>query len=571
MDATQGSTLAPGDTDDIISAHGSASSGLLNLSESSAPVPPEHAGVYYAGLPSCPPLLWRSSKAPWRTRHPGPEAYTIRKRLRPVFGHTINEVWDELGPKVCQLLDSKALRWTSIDVVRFQLQLEVEEPVGPVVLWVGVDPESAQDPSACGIDCLKLLHEFGLDDVEVEFRASSYIRSSSQTVRGPRLLPPVSELDPTVAVRAPFTATLGLSIAAQATLGSEGTGGLYIAQGGSSSNILLLTTRHVILPPDVYPNDDFSVIRLPDPSVTLLGERAASEAFESCKTQIDLQTLKKRITKNQIAALSNQMAALSNEGAGYGDAEGEITRDQLKATKSSIRALKRFGWTVKRDWAEPTDRIIGRFVHAPPIILGAAPEGFTQDYALVQLDMAKFGDAFRGNVVDLGTEIHPYNFFTMMREFANPFKYPVDRLLQLQDVIPLASMRNPEHVNRNGDPGLVVLKRGKSTGITVGLATGVFSYVREYSKDQSQAPRTSQEWPVLPFGNGRGDVFSDVGDSGSVIVDGLGRVGGLITGGSGQPGPDGGIDVTYATPLCWLLSRIQASGFPDARVYSRSQ
>ncbi|KZV80173.1 hypothetical protein EXIGLDRAFT_630707, partial [Exidia glandulosa HHB12029] len=455
--------------------------------------------------------------------------------------------------------------------------------VGPVVLWVGVDPESAQDPSACGIDCLKLLREYKLDDVEVEFRASTYVRTASQTVRGPRLLPPVSDLDPTVAVRAPFTAALGLSIAAQATLDYEGTGGLYIAQGGGSSNILLLTVGTCVVAPNPPSHPRAYETRRPardlgeSPSCACsprswYSHDTASSALQDGVLGVPwhehLGNVRGRDTGNDDANARNATIREANHHL-------KISRDKLKATKTSIRALKRFGRTVKRDWAEPTDRIIGRLVHAPPLILGAAPEGFTQDYALVQLDMAKFGDAFKGNVVDLGASLsYQRTFFTMMREFGNPFKYPVFRLLQLQGVIPLTSLRKPEHVNCNGDPGLVVMKRGKGIGITIGLATGVFSYVREYFKDLDQAPQTSLEWPILPlkFKNGPRDyyVFSDVGDSGSVIVDGLGRVGGLITGGSGQPGSDGHIDVTYATPFCWLLSRIQAGGFPDAHVYSRS-
>ena len=45
------------------------------------------------------------------------------------------------------------------------------------------------------------------------------------------------------------------------------------------------------------------------------------------------------------------------------------------------------------------------------------------------------------------------------------------------------------------------------------------------------------------------NAFSKRGDSGSVIVDGRGRFGGLLTGGTGLTES---IDVTYATPFFWL-------------------
>jgi hypothetical protein len=57
--------------------------------------------------------------------------------------------------------------------------------------------------------------------------------------------------------------------------------------------------------------------------------------------------------------------------------------------------------------------------------------------------------------------------------------------------------------------------------------------------------------------------FSAPGDSGSIVADGRGRVGGLITGGAGNTKF---VDVTYATPLFWLLPRIKANGFPNAHL-----
>jgi hypothetical protein len=62
---------------------------------------------------------------------------------------------------------------------------------------------------------------------------------------GPNLLEPASDLDPDVDVRGPLTPALGLSIAAQATPHAEGTGGIYLAEGGDSKKVLLVTAHHV--------------------------------------------------------------------------------------------------------------------------------------------------------------------------------------------------------------------------------------------------------------------------------------------------------------------------------------
>ena len=59
------------------------------------------------------------------------------------------------------------------------------------------------------------------------------------------------------------------------------------------------------------------------------------------------------------------------------------------------------------------------------------------------------------------------------------------------------------------------------------------------------------------------EVFSAPGDSGSIIADIRGRIGGMLTDGSGKADS---IDLTYATQFWWLLQRIRANGFPNAHL-----
>ena len=102
----------------------------------------------------------------------------------------------------------------------------------------------------------------------------------------------------------------------------------------------------------------------------------------------------------------------------------------------------------------------------------------------------------------------------------------------------------------------MVIKRGGATGVTIGRANNIFSKIRYFSSKAE--PQTSQEWCILPFDN-KHAPFSDVGDSGSVIVDGRGRIGGLLTGGGGN-GITLSSDVTYATPIGFLLKRMKQNG-----------
>ena len=121
-------------------------------------------------------------------------------------------------------------------------------------------------------------------------------------------------------------------------------------------------------------------------------------------------------------------------------------------------------------------------------------------------------------------------------------------------------MRHPDMLDSDGERCLLVIKKGNTTGLTIGRAIGIFSCVREYFSDGTN--QTSREWSILPYGNKSG-VFSEAGDSGSIIADTRGRIGGLLTGGAGKAGST---DITYATPFFWLFECIKANGLPNAHL-----
>ena len=131
------------------------------------------------------------------------------------------------------------------------------------------------------------------------------------------------------------------------------------------------------------------------------------------------------------------------------------------------------------------------------------------------------------------------------------FKYPTERLLELRGIL------SEDH---DGESYLYVIKRGLTTLTTIGRATGLFSYAREYFANQTH--RDSIEWAILPYDNDSG-AFSNRGDSGSIIASGAGKFGGLLTGGSGRTVSS---DITYATPMFWLWLIIKAK-FPNANLY----
>jgi hypothetical protein len=157
--------------------------------------------------------------------------------------------------------------------------------------------------------------------------------------------------------------------------------------------------------------------------------------------------------------------------------------------------------------------------------------------------------------------MYPQYDFTLKMDPAPMFKYPHDRLLPLQDLISEDLIHKPDMLDRDGEPCLFVIKSGNATGVTIGRANGIFSYVRKYFSNSTH--QTSTEWAILPYDNKSG-AFSAPGDSGSIIVDGHGRVGGILNGGAGKTASS---DITYATPCLWLLQRIKQNGFPHAHLY----
>ena len=73
----------------------------------------------------------------------------------------------------------------------------------------------------------------------------------------------------------------------------------------------------------------------------------------------------------------------------------------LDETKEALEALCKFHDDVRKEWDYLGLHILGHIVHFPPITLGAGIEGFTEDYAIIELDGSKIEKTFRGNVYNL--------------------------------------------------------------------------------------------------------------------------------------------------------------------------
>ena len=103
-----------------------------------------------------------------------------------------------------------------------------------------------------------------------------------------------------------------------------------------------------------------------------------------------------------------------------------------------------------------------------------------------------------------------------------------------------------------------VIKRGHTTLTTIGCMNGFESHVRRYF---TLGSRNSIEAVVYPYDNDS-SPFSRGGDSGSIIVDALGKFVALLTGGTG---PTDSSDITFGTPMHWLWDVIKTQ-FPGANL-----
>jgi hypothetical protein len=506
------------------------------------------AKCYYAGLPSWPILVARTG-ARWKAPT-GPEAYLKRRDLRVVGNHALKEVWeDDLALKLHALLDSMEVKWTSTDVVRIGI---VRESSAPVILWIGVVPASlsGHDGAIVAFKCRELLVEYDIADVDVEIRESVVTRTA-----GPKLLAPFYSFDRPAGIREPITTTLGLPICAQSTPWAGGTGGFFISEGGNTKRLLLVTARHVVFTsPDKSKNNHFEHKNDSQHrhNVMLFSDASFNEYLESIQAEIGKKAISADINERRIAWAEGKDDPVANE-------ERHQAQVELNEAREAVEQLNSFYQDVSKRWATPESRILGHVILSPPINVGVGSKNYTEDWAVVEIDPSKIDVGnFNGNAIDLGTRITVGEYIEMM--FPNPrdadsFVYPWHHLLMLEGIISDDELRHPTTLDKNNMPCLMVIKNGRTTGLTIGRANDIFSYARY--EDQ-----TSKEWAILPF-NSKYGAFSKSGDSGSVIVDRLGHIGGLLTGGAGTTPSS---DISYATPISFLLKCMHDKGLHNPNI-----
>jgi hypothetical protein len=140
------------------------------------------------------------------------------------------------------------------------------------------------------------------------------------------------------------------------------------------------------------------------------------------------------------------------------------------------------------------------------------------------------------------------------------FRYPLDRLFRLRDILPAAEIIDPNSRDHNGNPVRYVIKRASTKRTTIGCLGGFDSYQRRYN---SLGHMDSIEMAIFSYNDDSGP-FSRPGDSGAVFADSHAKFGGLVTGGTR---PIDSSDVTYATPMVWLWNKVLKINYSRANLY----
>ncbi|KAF9553283.1 hypothetical protein CPC08DRAFT_767677 [Agrocybe pediades] len=529
---------------------------------------------YYFGVSTMPPrLIYRSDHLdrPWKATglSEGPCGFKV---ATGVFGTRLNDVWDvEVGPVLLRILDEEGVPWSSVDVVRFVTCYDDDRQTqvkGPVVIWIAIEDLPIHAPGSLTSEILnsttkilKLLKALDICDVTVEYRASTHIR-----LRGPPLLPPVLLQDDdqeAALLRKPLTHALSLCICASDRQENQGTMGLYLKM---DDKILGLTCHHVLFPTLATSNNEYRFSRsAPRKTVQLLGTKAFSELLPAVQSHFDNANAACASKASEIQLLESRQPV---HDVSHSEVIQELERlqDELSKNEKIKKARKELLDYVRRGYGTPEQRVIGQVLYSPKLQFDVGEEGFTEDWALFEIDEDRLKEpTFRGNVIELrtATEVYsPTNFQQLMyprQNASTEFKYPKDGLLRIQGMLSKEALLKPNMQDQAGEPCLLVIKNGSATGTTIGRATGIFSFVRD-----SVTGQVSKKWAIYNYGKGF-NYFSEGGDSGSVIVNGMGCIGGMLTGGSGHKlGPT--IDVTYATPMCWLMDRIKEK-YPRAYIH----
>jgi hypothetical protein len=363
---------------------------------------------YYHGISLDPPeLLYRSDLQTNPFPVPkGRHFSTPTKTVYGVFNTRLKEVWNEVAPKICEILKARGIRYSAVIAARFLTQGEDGEgSLGPVVVWIATHPNTTTAENAHDVspDILSLLATFGVEGAVIEWYEGAVERLS-----GPPLLRVTLDTDPTYYLRRFLTAVLGMPITTKEREADDAQGsvGFFFHEnktkhGEPSARVFGVSNCHVLRKKTTI-DYEFRGAGAAPQLVRVAGSRRFQRGVNEIRARIGHLGSDAELLATEIAQLELQLRSDDPDEVAEAEAAVEVKQTKLTQVKTDIGVLEAFYKELNAQWSDIGRRNIGHVDWAPKISVDVEGDRYTMDVGTFELDEARFKPNFKGNVVDLG-------------------------------------------------------------------------------------------------------------------------------------------------------------------------
>ncbi|KAF4595900.1 hypothetical protein GQ602_001513 [Ophiocordyceps camponoti-floridani] len=503
---------------------------------------PAESRGYYRGLPSRPKLIARTDQLsrPWHV--PAHEHDWHDKELdtisasHPIVGKWNDEGSHSLRQQVLDVLERNMIDWTAVDILQLRDRGECHVECH-VVLFVSVSASSTSGELGRTIanEVKLVLCYHKLDDVECEVKESSRV-PLSPTVPERNVI----RLDCNFSMqylRKEFSDCLNVSIASLDKPWRQGTRCLYL-RDVQTREVFALTCRHVIV------DSETAGEILPGKEPTLPLAMTAISAIQPAE-----DTFKEVLQVRQ----SLETAAL-RQVEKWESRTNTMDEDRRLERLGESQALLRDAQSLLPHLQHGQDLDNRRFGKLALVRdLGIRAHGELSDWCLIRLDP----DCFERPISQLRNRVYVGGVALLPDLCDLPPRKDADGTVELEGVMSVDEMSTRSLTN--------VVKSGAGYGYSAGRVNPVVSVTRAATGNGPFF--VALEWPMVAQAMGK--PFSIRGDSGSCVWGGCGQIVGMITGGLERAdmlasGIDFGVecaaDVTYMTPMEWLMDDFEACG-----------
>ncbi|KAI1824239.1 hypothetical protein F4861DRAFT_507270 [Xylaria intraflava] len=507
---------------------------------SEAPYKPDEKETtgYYYGFSGRPRLVARTSTNRWCESQHIEGWDTIRqipKRYAAITEDELISAWTrDVSQAIIEAL--KPCRWNYFFPIQTGLK-HVQQPVNDTqppedtfktVLLVAVEPGSLAWDAGLGIaqECLRVLERFHILGVQVEILEGRYQHQAASRQLEANILPGYKSINKKVNERLlPMLSSLGYPITYLNNPTEMGTVGLHLRLGNKKT-LYALTCRHVVHS-DRTKTESYSISEGQHRQHHIQG---SDQSVSNCLGEIEfIQREMKELREDYQDRKDRWEQQYMHDEAFKHRRPLEEDDKTLEELQNTIAYNEKITDCLE-EIREKEKRIIGHLAYHPILEVSSKRPEYLKDWALIELDPAKFLGAPENKV------------------------YIADGDMYLSDDDGFRTLRQR-------DPGVsrstkTVAKRGMQTGLTRGTISGIEAIVRHPALGATDYTR---ELVIVP--DRKHDKFSGKGDSGACVFDINGYVVGLVVGSTdgeletwqeGSPGVKERrheTDVTFAAPI----------------------